>query len=82
MSRLSFRARIALLTAVAIAVAVAGAAIAVSVIAKHELYSQLDSTLVFQYNNALHGPFGGGGNPSTLVIRLSLIHISEPTRPY
>ncbi|HEX6763421.1 MAG TPA: HAMP domain-containing sensor histidine kinase [Gaiellaceae bacterium] len=69
MNRLSFRARIALLTALAIAAAVAGASIAVWMIAKHELYSQLDSTLNFQYSTALRGPFGGGGNGLTLVIR-------------
>ena len=43
---MSFRARIALLTAVAIAVTVAGASFAVWVVAKHELFSQLDSTLI------------------------------------
>jgi two-component system sensor histidine kinase MprB len=62
MSGLSFRARIALLTAVAIAVTVAGASFAVWVVAKHELFSQLDSTLITQ----AHSPFGGNG--LTLVI--------------
>jgi len=42
---LSFRARIALLTALAIAVTVTAASVAVWMIAKHELYSQLDQTL-------------------------------------
>jgi two-component system, OmpR family, sensor histidine kinase MprB len=63
----SFRARIALFTAVAIAVTVAGASVAVWMIAKHELYSQLDSTLIFQANSGLQGPFGGG-NALTVVI--------------
>jgi two-component system sensor histidine kinase MprB len=63
----SFRARIALLTALAIAVTVAGASLAVWEVAKHELFSQLDSTLYLQATNAPHGPFGGG-NYLTLVI--------------
>ena len=65
---MSFRARIALLTAVAIAVTVAGASIAVWVVAKHELFSQLDSALFFQANTSGRGgPFGGGNN-LTLII--------------
>ncbi|HZS62615.1 MAG TPA: HAMP domain-containing sensor histidine kinase [Gemmatimonadaceae bacterium] len=48
MSRLSFRQRLTLLTAVAIAVTVAGISAAVWVIAKHELYDQLDHTLAAQ----------------------------------
>jgi two-component system, OmpR family, sensor histidine kinase MprB len=64
---MSFRARIALLTAVAIAVTVTGASIAVWMVAKHELYSQLDTTLGLQASSGLHGPFGGG-NFYTLVI--------------
>jgi two-component system sensor histidine kinase MprB len=67
-TRLSFRARIALLTAAAIAVTVTAAAVAVWMVAKHELYSQLDSTLAFQAQGAVRGPFGGG-NGLTLVIR-------------
>jgi len=67
-SRLSFRARIALLTALAIAVTVAGASFAVWVVAKHELFSQLDATLYAQAASGGHGPFGGGGNQYTLVI--------------
>ena len=55
---MSFRARIALLTAVAIAVTVAGASFAVWVVAKHELFSQLDSTLITQANSGAHSPFG------------------------
>jgi len=65
---LSFRARIALLTALAIAVTVTAASVAVWMIAKHELYSQLDQTLVFQAQNAVHSPFGAGGNGLTMVI--------------
>ena len=48
MSRLSFRQRVTLLTAVAIAITVAGISATVWVIAKHELYDQLDKTLVGQ----------------------------------
>ena len=55
---MSFRQRIALLTAVAIAVTVAAASAAVWVIAKHELFGQLDSTLYQQANQG--GPWGGG----------------------
>src|SRR5262249_48893883 len=65
-NRLSFRARIALLAALAIAVTVAGASFAVWVVAKHELFSQLDSTLITQATSGGHGPFGG--NNLTLVI--------------
>ncbi len=63
---MSFRARIALLTAAAIAVTVAGASVAVWMIAKHELYSQLDATLYTQARSGAHSPFGGNG--LTLVI--------------
>ena len=56
---MSFRARIALLTALAIAVTVAAASAAVWIVAKHELYDQLDSTLAQQQYGS--GPFGGGG---------------------
>jgi two-component system sensor histidine kinase MprB len=48
----SFRQRITLLTAIAIALTVAGASIAVWLVAKHELYSQLDQTLTFQANSS------------------------------
>jgi two-component system, OmpR family, sensor histidine kinase MprB len=54
----SFRQRLMLLTAVAIAATVAGASVAVWVVAKHELYAQLDQTLGQQVSQA--GPFGGG----------------------
>jgi two-component system sensor histidine kinase MprB len=67
-SGLSFRARIALLTALAIAITVTGASIAVWMVAKHELYSQLDSTLYYQATTALRNPPFGGGNGLTMVI--------------
>ena len=54
---MSFRQRITLLTAVAIAVTVAGASVAVWLVAKHELYSQLDQTLSFQAQST--GFYGG-----------------------
>jgi two-component system sensor histidine kinase MprB len=53
----SFRQRLMLYTAVAIAVTVSGASVAVWLIAKHELYGQLDQTLKFQAYSS--GPFGG-----------------------
>jgi len=60
---MSFRQRIALLVALAIAATVAGASVAVWVISKHELYKQLDSTLVDQAQAG--GPFG---TDNTVVI--------------
>jgi two-component system, OmpR family, sensor histidine kinase MprB len=54
---MSFRQRLMLYTAVAIAVTVSGASLAVWLIAKHELYAQLDQTLTFQANST--GPYGG-----------------------
>lgn len=62
---MSFRQRLMLLTAVAIAVTVAGASIAVWVVAKHELYAQLDQTLGQQVSQT--GPFGGGGDFTVVV---------------
>jgi two-component system, OmpR family, sensor histidine kinase MprB len=61
-SRLSFRQRVALLTALAIAATVAAASATVWVIAKRELYGQVNSTLDGQVYAALHGQglFGGG----------------------
>ncbi len=59
---MSFRQRLMLLTALAIAVTVTGTSLAVWVIAKHELYAQLDQTLVVQASGGQHGPFGGGNN--------------------
>ena len=61
---MSFRARVTLLTAVAIAVTVAGCSLAVWVIAKHELISQVDQTLLTQARTP--GPFGG----SALTVRV------------
>ncbi len=57
---MSFRQRLMLYTALAIAVTVAGASVAVWVVAKHELYAQLDQTLVVQAQSGGSGPFGGG----------------------
>jgi len=66
----SFRQRIALLTAVAIAVTVAAISAAVWVIAKHELYDQVDSTLEVQVGLTLSGHgFFGGGNGWTQIVR-------------
>lgn len=65
---MSFRQRLMLLTALAIAVTVAGASVAVWVVAKHELYAQLDQTLNVQAQGSDHGPFGGGGNNRTVTI--------------
>ncbi len=64
---MSFRARVTLLVAFAIAVTVAGASAAVWIVAKHELYDQLDTTLAVQ---AQQGPGGffGHGRPNTEVI--------------
>jgi two-component system sensor histidine kinase MprB len=59
MRTLSFRQRVTLLTAVAIAVTVAAASGAVWIVAKHELYDQLDTTLAQQQIGT--GPFGSGG---------------------
>jgi two-component system sensor histidine kinase MprB len=64
----SFRQRLTVLTALAIAVTVAGASFAVWVIAKHELYSQLDHTIAVQAIGGGHGPFGGSSNPYTATL--------------
>ncbi|HXK15827.1 MAG TPA: HAMP domain-containing sensor histidine kinase [Gaiellaceae bacterium] len=63
---MSFRVRLTLYTAAAIAATVTAASVAVWVIAKHELYAQLDKTLVVQASGSDHGPFGG--NNWTLTI--------------
>jgi two-component system sensor histidine kinase MprB len=55
----SFRLRVTLLTALAIAVTVAAASVVVWVVAKHELYDQLNQTLAQQVAQG-DGPFGGG----------------------
>ena len=62
---MSFRVRVTLLVAVAIAFTVAAASTAVWFVAKHELYDQLDNTLLTQANTG--GPFGHG-NVLTMVI--------------
>ena len=63
---MSFRQRVTLLVALAIAVTVAAISAAVWFIARHELYDQLDSTLVVQT-----GGGGGffGGSPYTVVVQ-------------
>jgi two-component system, OmpR family, sensor histidine kinase MprB len=62
---MSFRRRLTLLTALAIAVTVAGASIAVWVVAKHELYAQLDQSLYTQATGG--GGFGGGNNLTEII---------------
>ncbi|HEY3961243.1 MAG TPA: HAMP domain-containing sensor histidine kinase [Gaiellaceae bacterium] len=64
---MSFRSRITALVAVAIAVTVASTAGAVWVISKHELYHQLDQTLVQQVEDSGRGLFGRANN-WTLII--------------
>jgi two-component system, OmpR family, sensor histidine kinase MprB len=59
---MSFRQRLMLFTALAIAVTVSGASLALWVVAKHELFAQVDSTLRTQASLAVsapQGPFGG-----------------------
>ena len=53
---MSFRVRLTLLVAVAIAITVASASAAVWVIAKHELLTQFDQTLLAQATEPHHGP--------------------------
>ena len=66
---MSFRRRVTLVTALAIAVTVAATAAAVWIVAKHELYDQLDTTLYVQAASVgEHGPFGGSGNPWTETV--------------
>ncbi|HEV2590555.1 MAG TPA: HAMP domain-containing sensor histidine kinase [Gaiellaceae bacterium] len=69
---MSFRQRIALLVALSIAATVAGTAVAVWIVAKHELYDQLDRTLAAQAT-AASGPSGpfNGVNPYTRTIHSS-----------
>jgi two-component system sensor histidine kinase MprB len=57
------------LTALAIAVTVAGISVAVWLVAKHELYAQLDQTLLVQASGGDRGPFGGGASNRTLTIQ-------------
>ena len=54
---MSFRLRLTLYAAAAIAVSVTAASAAVWVIAKHELRSQFDQTLLAQAGGGPHGPF-------------------------
>ena len=65
---MSFRQRVTLLTALAIAVTVAGASVAVWVVAKHELYDQLDTTLFVSAQTGMHGFFGHGQNPNSGLV--------------
>ncbi|MDX6476616.1 MAG: two-component system, OmpR family, sensor histidine kinase MprB, partial [Gaiellaceae bacterium] len=55
---MSFRARLTLYTAAAIAATVAAASFAVWVVAKHELLTQFDRTLLTQATGEHHGPPG------------------------
>ena len=64
----SFRLRLTLLTAIAIAVTVAGSVGRRLGVAKHELYAQLDQTLLSCRRPEAGSPFGGG-NGSTETIR-------------
>ena len=59
---MSFRTRLTLLVALAIALTVTAASLAVWIVAKHELFAQLDKTLIVQAAGGDHGPFGGGNN--------------------
>jgi two-component system sensor histidine kinase MprB len=65
---MSFRVRLTLLVALAIATTVAAASAAVWVVAKHEIYKQLDRTLATQAQAGDHGPFGGGTTQWTMTI--------------
>jgi two-component system sensor histidine kinase MprB len=62
----SFRQRLTLLTALAIAVTVAATSLAVWLIAKRQLYSQLDQSIAVQAAGV--GPFGGS-NGLTVTLR-------------
>ncbi|HEX3807878.1 MAG TPA: hypothetical protein VHV52_13970, partial [Gaiellaceae bacterium] len=75
---MSFRQRVTLLVALAIAITVAGASVAVWVVAKHELYGQLDTTLYVQAAENGHGPFGGSANPWTEVVHSDGDHDVSP----
>ena len=59
---MSFRKRLILYTAAAIAATVTAASVGVWVIAKHELFAQLDKTLFVQAAGGDRGPFGDGNN--------------------
>jgi two-component system sensor histidine kinase MprB len=63
---MSFRLRLALFTAAAIAVTVAGTSLALWLVAKHELFKQVDSALVRQAESGrLPGPFSS--TPTEIV---------------
>ncbi len=78
---MSFRQRLMLYTALAIAVTVAGASLAVWVVAKHELYAQLDQTLVVQAQSGGRGPFGGGASNWTTTIHADGDRTGQPAIP-
>jgi two-component system sensor histidine kinase MprB len=63
----SFRARVTVLVAVAIALTVAAASLAVWVVAKHELYDQLDKTVLSQAQQPAGGYFGHGRTNTEIV---------------
>jgi two-component system, OmpR family, sensor histidine kinase MprB len=66
----NFRQRVTLLTALAIAVTVTASSVAVWVIAKHQLYSQLDQSVSIQAaTSGGGGPFFGPQNRLTTTIR-------------
>ena len=64
---MSFRTRLMLFTALAIAVTVTGASIALWVVAKHELFAQVDSSLETQAALALQGGHGGPSGQSAIL---------------
>jgi two-component system sensor histidine kinase MprB len=65
---MSFRQRVTLLTALAIAVTVTASSVAVWVIAKHQLYSQLDQSVYLQaVTSGGGGPFGGSNRLTATV---------------
>ncbi len=68
---MSFRSRLILFTAVAIAVTVTGASVALWIVAKHELFAQVDASLQTQAGLALaggrNGPFGGSAVSYNLI---------------
>jgi two-component system, OmpR family, sensor histidine kinase MprB len=63
---LSFRQRLTLYTAAAIAVTVTAASAAVWLIAKHQLYAQLDQSIAVQAAGQ-GGPFGGGSSLTVTI---------------
>jgi two-component system sensor histidine kinase MprB len=63
----SFRVRVTLLVAVAIAFTVAAASAAVWFVARHELYDQLDKTVVVQAQQGPGGFFGHGRTNTEII---------------